>query len=103
MTRLRNTRIIVRNILCAQTPARHVRRAISTRVRRNVASIAQITIPTNVDKVVVILVHKVKCGFDLSARHAHCVLGFALAGECRGTAGVGGREEIVGDGAYSRG
>ena len=97
--RLRITRILIRDILGAQTSTRHGRLAIITRVGRNVASITEIATPTNLD--IGVLIQNLEGGFDLSARHAHRKLRVGKAGKYCGTAFVRGREEIVGDGVYS--
>ena len=90
---LRITRILIRNILCAQTSTRHGRLAFITLVGRNVASIAQIATATNLD--IGVLIQDIKGDFDLSARHAHRESGVALAGKHCGAAFGSGREEIA--------
>ena len=95
-----DTRILVRNVLRAQTPTRHRWHAIDARVGRDMASVTQIATPTNLDTD--ILIQGVKSVFDLRARHAHGESCFVIAGPYGSATAIGGFEETVGDGIHPR-
>ena len=93
-----DTRILVRDVLRAQTPTRHRWHAIGARVGRDMASVTQIATPTFFDTG--ILIQVVKSVFDLRARHARVC--FVIAGPYGSAAAIGGFEETVRDGIHPR-
>ena len=95
-----DTRILVRNVLRAQTPARHRWHAIGARVGRDMASVTQIATPTNFDTG--ILIQVVKSVFDLRACHAHGQFCVVMAGPYGSATAIGGFEETVGEGIHPR-
>ena len=95
-----DTRILIRNVLRAQTPTRHRWHAIDARVGRDMASVAQIATPTNFDTG--ILIQVVKSVFDLRARHAHGQFCVVMAGPYGSATAIGGFEETVRDGIHPR-
>ena len=94
-----DTRILIRNVLRAQTPTRHRWHAIDARVGRDMASVTQIATPTSFD----ILIQVVKSVFDLRARHADGQVCFVFAGPYGSATAIGGFEETVGDRIHPRG
>ena len=94
------TRILVRNVLRAQTPTRHPWHAIDARVGRDMASITQIDTPTNFGPD--ILIQVVKSVFDLRAHHTHGQVCFVIAGPCGSATAIGGFKETVGDRIHPR-